>query len=448
MYYAWQANWATRPMVFVQPHHWRREFIGQRKSIQVDANADEVELFSGKVSLGVHRLSAATFRTTVFDNVLIADATLRAEARRDGRTLATWEVPMAGAPARLDLRAIHDALIADRASVAVLRVDVLDAAGHHVGGVRPELTWEVAGPATLLTPSVYASDFTKDGATTGVWYTDTPISTLVRTTAVAGEIRVRVTSPGLVPAEVTLESVSALLATPAGIIEPPLTDTGRQPVVRLAGFVDHIPFASDLGPLRDIQHLGSQSREGYRATLDRLIRSRTPSLQPVQPAYDRLLDRLVDLVTSSSGRLIEDDYNQLATLYSACAHLCRIVDTLPQHPAYLDAWREHLARTMLTEGTPLAVEETEALLRALPPKGRMAQVTFTPDRTGIEYDRIAHLYTVRAPDLDAAVVLLDPTSAPQRLTEQARLEPELRRINPWLKVRTNSASLWLPADAE
>src|SRR5690606_25705365 len=52
MYYLWQANWGPQPMVFIQPHFWRKQYLGQRKSFQVDSNCEVVELFANGVSLG------------------------------------------------------------------------------------------------------------------------------------------------------------------------------------------------------------------------------------------------------------------------------------------------------------------------------------------------------------------------------------------------------------
>lgn len=54
-YYLWQANYAEKPMVFVMPHYWRRQYIGQRRPLVVDSNCEEVELFVGGKSCGVLR---------------------------------------------------------------------------------------------------------------------------------------------------------------------------------------------------------------------------------------------------------------------------------------------------------------------------------------------------------------------------------------------------------
>ena len=43
-YYLWQAVYAEKPMVFIHPHFWRSQYLGQKKEIAVDSNCDTVEL--------------------------------------------------------------------------------------------------------------------------------------------------------------------------------------------------------------------------------------------------------------------------------------------------------------------------------------------------------------------------------------------------------------------
>jgi hypothetical protein len=446
IYYAWQANWLDRPMVFVHPHHWRREFIGQRKSIQVDANADEVELFAGSISLGAKPLTRENFRTARFDDVLVTDTTLRAEARRSGRVVASAQLPMAGAPARLTLEAIQNRLTADRASVAVVRVKVVDDAGHLVGGIRPTLEWFVRGPARLLTPAIYTSDAAKDRTNDGVWYTALPISTVLRTTAVPGEIYLRVTSPGLVPGEITLTSVRDVRDAAAGVLEPPLDDDGRQPVTRESGFVDRSPYRADLVPMRDYPQLGPMTPAAYREAVDQLIRMRNPAFQPLEPAYGALLDKLASRLVACDGALTEDDYNHVTALYNDCAHLYRVIGTLAHHPRYLDAWRRFLAEEAIARGTPVSVQDTHELLAGIPTRGEYAELRFVSGESHLDYERSWHVFHVHAPDLAGALTLLYPLYGSETVSRRADFEAMLRRINPWLVRPSAVQPLWAPSE--
>src|SRR5690606_10931717 len=80
MYYLWQANWGPQPMVFVQPHFWRKQYLGQKKSFQVDSNCEIVELFANGVSQGKKFPRKANFFTVTFDSILVEPGILRAVA--------------------------------------------------------------------------------------------------------------------------------------------------------------------------------------------------------------------------------------------------------------------------------------------------------------------------------------------------------------------------------
>lgn len=41
-YYFWQATYAKKPMMFIQPNLWRSQYLGQKKDIVVNSNCDKV----------------------------------------------------------------------------------------------------------------------------------------------------------------------------------------------------------------------------------------------------------------------------------------------------------------------------------------------------------------------------------------------------------------------
>jgi hypothetical protein len=444
MYYLWQANGLEAPMVRLHGYAWQHKFAGQPLEFRVDSNCDEVELFANERSLGVRRPTHENMHTVTFEQVVVEPGRLRAEARRGGRTVATHEVPMPGPPARLIVTAAHGRLVADRAGIAEIRATIVDAAGVPVPGAQPPLTWAVAGPGRLVGPARYDSDYEKDGALDGVWYFDTPICNLVRTTTEPGTIRVRVSAPGLADGSVEIPVAPDGRAAPAGIVELPLREAGRHPVGRIAGFVDSVAFVADIAPMRDSPRFGERSMAEYRATLDRLIRERNPALKPALPAYDRLLERLAGQLAASSGNLIEDDFNYLTSLYNTGAHLGRVLDLLGMHPGYLAAWRAHLANQLLVRGVPADVAEMTTFFRVMPTRGQFAELKLASDRPSAEYDRVTYVHFVRAADLRGALVLLYPAFAAAPAEEQSRLEAEVRRINPWLAAPEATVRLWLP----
>ena len=309
-YSLWQANFTAKPMAFIHPAAWREKYLGQRKDIIVDSNCDEVELKVNGTSLGQRTPSAANAHVVIFENVEIHRGTLSLEGRQGAARVAT-SVTMAGAPARLLLRTAQETIPADRSGIAVLAADIVDAAGVHVYGANPPLTWTLSGPGTLLGPSLYTTDTAKNGAMDGTMYIDAPVANVVRSTATPGTIRVKVSAPGLAPAEVALASVAPAADSVAGLSEPRLADAGRLAVARDPGFktVTFAPKGRKFLEIRQDADFTAGSRENYREQLERFVRERNPDIDPFSAECRAFIERLTALVAERNGHLVADDYN-------------------------------------------------------------------------------------------------------------------------------------------
>ena len=65
-YYFWQATYPEKPMVFIQPHFWRSQYIGQKKDIVVKSNCDKVEVKVNGVSKGFQTPDQSNFHCVTF----------------------------------------------------------------------------------------------------------------------------------------------------------------------------------------------------------------------------------------------------------------------------------------------------------------------------------------------------------------------------------------------
>ncbi len=318
MYYLWQANYGPELMAFVQPHYWRRRYLGQRQDIVVDSNGDSVELLANGVSVGVQSPTVEGFHTVTFAGVEIVEGTITAVARRGDRT-TSWSVVMAGEPARLTLSTAQPEIPADRSGIAVVMADIVDARGVHVYGATNPLHWEISGPGALVGPADYASDIDRHEEMEGTMYIDAPVAMPIRAAATPGTITVTVRSPGLEPASLTVRAVAPREEPVPGIVTPPVADgVDGAPSVAPARAARPRPDPAVRGEIPIIYtdlHLGPDSREGYRARLDGLIRVSCPGLDAARPAYAELLDELTALLVRDEGTLIADDYN-----YGALKH--------------------------------------------------------------------------------------------------------------------------------
>ena len=135
------------------------------------------------------------------------NAPLRVVGRNGGVQVAELVVPMAGPAERLTLRSSHERVDAAPDGVFIVTADVTDRAGNHVYGARNTVRWEVEGPATLVGPDEYVSQFDDEAARTGTLYIDMPVSNVVRPTGEPGEIRIRVSADGLASAETVVRAL-------------------------------------------------------------------------------------------------------------------------------------------------------------------------------------------------------------------------------------------------
>jgi beta-galactosidase len=233
-YYLWQAVYADQPMVFIHPHFWRSQYLGQKKEIVVDSNCDVVELKVNGRSAGVLKPCVEEANVIRFQDVLIERGVLRAEGRKGGQTV-TAAVVMAGPPARLALSANPTVFEAGLDSVAIVRADIVDGEGNHVYGATNTIQWAVSGPATLVGPGVYATDTDKHEAMQGTMYIDAPTFNIIRSSGRSGEVKVSVLSPGLAAAEAVITATAAPRDTSTAIVEPLLPEGRRRPVAREGG---------------------------------------------------------------------------------------------------------------------------------------------------------------------------------------------------------------------
>jgi dienelactone hydrolase len=320
VYYLWQSNYTTKPMAFVEPHFWREQYLGQKKAFVVDSNCDEVTLKVNGRAVGTERPTAANNHSVVFEGVTVERGTLTVSGRK-GLEHVDYSVTMAGKPARMVLTASAKQITADRAGIAVMSADVVDAKGVHVYGASPTLTWTVTGPGRLAGPAVYETDTNKKGALEGTLYIDAPVANLVRSTVVPGTIRVKVSAPGLESAEVEVASVAPVDDRIAGIMEPAVGDEGRGKVTRLSSFRPAVAAAkpSSKSMVAEIDRDYDFTGADLRGQLDRFVRERNPKVDTKPAGYGKFLDRLVQIVTERGGHLVRDDYNFNARAFSSAS---------------------------------------------------------------------------------------------------------------------------------
>lgn len=370
MYYLWQANFAEQPMVFIHPHFWRRQYAGQKKEIVVDSNCDSVELLANGRSLGTRQPQAAECFVVRFADVPIEAGTLTAVARKGARTVST-SVTLAGEPARLVLSADPARIAAGRDAVAIIKADIVDAAGVHVYGATNTITWTVTGPATLVGPEVYATDINKTEALDGTMYIDAPVNNLVRSTGQAGVIRVSALASGLASGVVELQAV-APAPRPAGpIVEPALDARARQPVARsqAAGKSEAAP--QEMAAATEDLELKGTVAQDFARQLEPLLRRRNPKLDLAAAEGQAVLRVFARHLEVNKGSLVRDDYNFTVAHFNDCRRITRPIGEMKLPEPFKKGLIEYYAETMIVQGDEKNYQTERQRLQAIPAKGQV-----------------------------------------------------------------------------
>lgn len=209
-FYYYQAWWSDQEVLHLFPHwNWSgRE--GQPIEVWAYANGDEVELFRNGQSQGRRTMEREGHAVWT---VPYAPGELMAVGYRQGREYRRVRVATTGPAAGLRLTPDRSALRADGEDVAVIQVEVVDAAGRCVPTAGDQIRFAVEGPGRILgvgngDPSCHEADKgTMRSAFNGL------CQVLVQTRREAGSIRVRARADGL------MDTVAVLTAA-AGEVRP------------------------------------------------------------------------------------------------------------------------------------------------------------------------------------------------------------------------------------
>jgi beta-galactosidase len=195
-------EWKRRQVLFPD---WNPEREGEQ-NVEVYTNAEEVELFLDKRSLGKKtvRKDHALNWTVPFES-----GTLRAVARSKGREVAVDELRTAGEPAKIRITADREGLAPGFENVAHLTIHVVDKEGVPVPNASHRVKLSVEGAGRLIAydnGSITSHDsFHSDEREV---FQGRSLA-IIRATAAGGSIEVRATSEGLEASTITIKAAPA-----------------------------------------------------------------------------------------------------------------------------------------------------------------------------------------------------------------------------------------------
>jgi len=195
--------WSKTPMVYIARGGSGGGARGMGKAggaaggsgnVVVYSNCQSVELFLNGQSLGAKTKPANdAARTWAVDGA----GTLKAVGSNDGKPVATFELRPAGPAAKLSLATEKTTLPHDFDDVATVVVTIADAAGNHVAGSNPLVTFKLTGPAKIAAVDNGAGDNHESFQGSQIHAVAGQCCVSIRSTADSGAITLTASAPGL-----------------------------------------------------------------------------------------------------------------------------------------------------------------------------------------------------------------------------------------------------------
>jgi beta-galactosidase len=428
-YYFWQATNYDKPMVFIQPHFWRSQYVGQKKDIVVNSNCDKVELKVNGVSKGSLIPDEKNFHSVTFKDITIEKGTLSAIATRDGKTITT-QITMAGEPAKIVLTSSHKKIVADRASVAIVTSDIVDSQGNHVYGASNSVRWKVTGPVTLVGPPFYESDINKRHQMDGVWYMDMPVSNVIRSTGKPGKIRITVSAGGLGSGSLDIDA-EEIKPDNSVTDERVISSEGRKPVSTLTlntERLDDVPQEIKLA--NDEFNLPLSDRQGYSKVIREYILKNNPSIDTSIIEFKVLADLFAYHLLNNKGHLIADDYNFNVDHYNNCRLISGYINATKLPPFFKEGLKGYYSDAIIRRGSEKDPGDEMNWLNWIPSGG-----TVVISREGNIPPVAKGIIVTNKSDLTDLIVAVYPVFAKYSEEAKGRALTFISKMNPYVHVQ-------------
>jgi beta-galactosidase len=430
-YYFWQANYYDKPMVFILPHFWRSQYLGQNKDFNIDSNCDTVELFVNGISQGFQYPDNKNFHNVTFRNIPVQQGTISATGRLNGKEVSA-SVTMAGEPSKIVVTASHKKIRSDLSSVVIIKADITDKDGNHIYGATNSVRWNVRGPASPAGPQAYESDINKHHDMEGTMYIDMPVANVIRSTGKPGTIIVTVSSPGL--ASGSCEIIAEESVGDNSVITEPIPDErGRMKVAQKTVTVPVKEITKELKDNQDEIILKPSGRESYSELITGFILKANAGIDSSTLEFKTLTGLFVNHLVNNNGRLIADDYNFFAEHYNICREIAKFVNNTWLPAAFKLSVRKYYSNKIILEGMNINVQEEEERIKAIPTEGN---IVYVQDKDALSTGKSGVL--TNETDLAAIVALVHPEIKSWEPETRAKVVEYVAGINPYIQTTLKS----------
>ena len=435
IYYLWQANFSRTPMVHIQPHFWRQQYVGQKKMITVDSNCDKVELYVNGRSMGVQKPCVENDFCVEFKDVPVEKGVIEAVAVHADGTVVKDSVVMAGEPAALTISTNARQMMSTADNIMEFKVDIVDKDGVHVYGANNTLRFHVDGPATLVGPEIYISDRDKHEEYEGTMYIDAPVINLIRATGKTGKVTITASATGLASASATIDIVEYVdsLKLP-GIEEPRLSWDGRQHVAVNTSQANFVPAPEEMRSYAGEVSFPIGRQKDFGKLIQKFIEEQNPGIDTSSPEFRYMIDAFVDILASTArytderGYIVADDYNFIANQYNVSRAITKHIAARQLPEAYVAYMTRYYAKMIVRDGKDVNYKAVCELIDRIPEGGEAVA-------TGPE-ESSDSLRTINETDLKAIVTIVRPETESLSKDAKKKAYKLITAINPSVKFKS------------
>lgn len=290
----------------------------------------------------------------------------------------------AGDPAKIVLGCSSQKIIADRGSVAVITADMVDSKGNHVNGDNTTIKWTVTGPATLIGPSLYESDFSKHQQMGNAWYSGMPVSNAIRSTGKPGKIRIIVSASGMASGSYDIEA-GEKQPDNSVVSEPLLADEGRKPVTGIILKINTLEeLPGEMKMTNDDLTYSISGKPAYSRFIKDYILKHNPSIDSASFEFKTLADLFASHLLNNNGHITAYDYNFNADRYNNCKVITGYVNKTKLPSLYKEALKRYYSEVIIHEGNKKNTGEEMNWLNWIPSGGVVVFVQAENTKTSLK----------------------------------------------------------------
>jgi hypothetical protein len=334
-------------------------------------------------------------------------------------------------PSRIVLKASHNKIEADRASIVIVTADIVDSQGDHVEGAANTVKWSVSGPGLLAGPVVYESASGNSEKVTNSWYTAMPVVNIIRSSGEAGQITVTASASGISSGVAEIEAAKSKPDNSI-VTEPELRNEGRRAVTRLQFGVDRLEDVPvEIRQTNTDIDFSKAEAQDYPVMLRDYLIKNNPDVDSTTVEFRELVNLFSSQMRNNKGHLVAYDYNFSVDHFNNCRLISGYINATKLPALFKEALRKYYAEAIISRGSEKNAGDEMNWMNWIPSGGI---VIISQDPGGKSWSRGTVITNKsRLEDLIAAV---HPVFTKYNNEARERALTFVGKMNPYVKVET------------